>query len=205
MVQGDTAVEVRRFAVDIEEPLGITFDGKNLWVVENGGSIYCIDRLGTIIKEIAPPVTDPYGITFNGKNLVVTDLSTNLLYQLSRTGNVIAIIPGLGLPVEDICYVGKNIGGRASIIDIIGFTDFIGTPLYSFPTIGTAHGGMAFDGKHLWFGDHDDQVLYKYSQSGTLLRSLLTTGTGISGLTFDGVYLWATAMATAEVIQYRVV
>jgi len=63
------------------QPLGIAFDGTNMWVANRGGVVTKIrDSDGTVLGSFTVP-TSPYGIAFDGAYLWVSGAYNNIVVR----------------------------------------------------------------------------------------------------------------------------
>ncbi len=104
------AVEVTA-AVLGNNPIGIAFDGVNLWTANYGppGSVSIISTaLFSNVTTVSTGFTNPYGILYDGAHTWVTDQSAGKLFKLDASGTILQTVTvgaGPGLPVFD----GANI------------------------------------------------------------------------------------------------
>ena len=84
---------VSEYNLQISEPSGLTYDGQFLWTVsDNTGSIYKLDTLGTVIKELNINAQDPEGIAYdyNTNTLWIVEEATSNIKNISLTGDIIS-------------------------------------------------------------------------------------------------------------------
>ena len=104
---------------------GMAWDGKYLWVGEEGGRIYQLDTLGTLIKSIPSPNSsnyNPRGLAFDGEYLWVGAQFDGLIYKIDTTGTVIASYSAPSGPYQQgLTYDGEYLwstGGDGMIYKI---------------------------------------------------------------------------------------
>ena len=143
-----------------QQPYGVAFDGENIWTANSGDDTVTKLRaadgatLGTFKVG-----TTPYGITFDGANMWVTNYSDNTVSKLRASdGKNLGTFPAPGGPYG-VAFDGTNIwlSGESFVLKLRP-TD--GTELGRWATTGAA--GITFDGKIVWTGEFNDNVLAGY-------------------------------------------
>jgi DNA-binding beta-propeller fold protein YncE len=95
-------------------PVGITYDGLNLWTANNGtgpgtGSLSRVSRIDAIVTNFSTGFSQPVGILFDGANLWVTDAGDTSLKRVdTTTGAVLQTIPLSGA-VQHPVFDGTNL------------------------------------------------------------------------------------------------
>lgn len=80
-----------------------------------------------------------------------------------------------------VFLIGFSFDSRATSGDVISKTKSPSTNVT----------GIAWDGKHLWVGDHQTKKLYKIDiKSGKVIQTILSPGHRPGGLAWDGRFLW---------------
>jgi uncharacterized protein (TIGR03437 family) len=174
-----------------EDPVGIAFDGVNIWVTNFGDSTVTKllastgARLGTY-----PTGAGPYAAAFDGTNIWVSNLDGNSVTKLlASTGVLLGTYP-VGLSPRDVAFDGANIWVpnvfSSNVTKLLAST---GT------TVGTyAAGGpvrVAFDGVNIWVVQGDNSVAKLLASTGAAVGTY-TVGPNPAGITFDGTNIWVT-------------
>ncbi len=93
-----------------EAPVGIAFDGVNIWVTNSGDNSVSelLASTGATIGTY-PVGSIPYAVAFDGANIWVANLgSNNVTKLLASTGVLVGTYP-VGLSPRDVAYDGSNI------------------------------------------------------------------------------------------------
>jgi hypothetical protein len=140
------------------KPVGILFDGGNLWVTDYGDSnLKKLDSNGSVI-QVTPVGAAPQLPVFDGSNIWVPNYgSSTVTVVRARDGVVLATLTGNGLsgPVQ-AAFDGQfilvtNITGKS--LSLWKAADI--TPVGSFSTSGYAPFGACSDGIHFWIALND--------------------------------------------------
>ena len=97
--------EVGTLSTSLGSLAGLTWDGSNLWAIDNVNST--INRLagdGQVLNSFTFPVAEdlPTGLAWNNGSLWVCGSLLNLIYQLSTGGSILMSFPGPGLNATDL-------------------------------------------------------------------------------------------------------
>jgi DNA-binding beta-propeller fold protein YncE len=141
------------------QPLSITFDGANVWVVVSSTNELWIIQAsdGSIVKQVSG--INAFCLTFDGSH-VWAGCFDNYVKMLDGTGNVLASYYAGSSP-NDILFDGMNIWSanyNDNTASMINATN--GTLLAAFP-VGTNPRSLAFDGSSVWVLsiDNDSNVV----------------------------------------------
>jgi DNA-binding beta-propeller fold protein YncE len=91
-------------------PVGIAFDGTNLWTANfAGGSVSIITPQSPYtVSTVTTGFTEPYGILYDGSNIWVTDTGAGALLRLNSAGGITLTVP-VGTAPEIPAFDGANI------------------------------------------------------------------------------------------------
>ena len=169
-------------------PLGVTTDGTNIYVVDTGNSAIRKITSGGVVTTLATGLAIPKGITFDNKDLYVTDGAT--VYKIviaTPTPTVFAtgLNSGFGITFEGANFYVADAGSSA-IVQITpagAVSTYAGGVVGNLDGIGTAAKfttpqGIASDGTNLYVSDTGNHTIRKIDAN-----KLVTTlaGTGLSG------------------------
>ena len=199
---------ITSFGTPYNNPSGLAWDGKYLWLSDDTNADYCnkngiilkIDpNSGIVVKKFESPGCDPDGLTWDGKYLWVTDKkdSSRKIFKIdSSDGNI----------TESIASPGGNPYGLAWDGRYLWITDLNTNKIYrmnindeSFFTLNSPadkQRDIAWDGKYLWVSDSHNH----YGENGTIFKIepsndkvvefFDSQGPNPDGLTWDGNFLW---------------
>jgi hypothetical protein len=73
------------------EPMGLAFDGQNLWVVDYApGLVHEVDRTGKLLRSIPAPCQEPQGLAFDGQYFwTLTNQVHGKAFQFDRSGKLV--------------------------------------------------------------------------------------------------------------------
>jgi hypothetical protein len=159
-----------------DNPVGITYDGQNLWTANEGtgpgsGSITKVSLdIGGGATTITQGFSQPVGILFDGANLWVTDQGDTSLKRVNTaTGAVLQTIPlsgNVGYPIFDGTNLWIPCGAQSSVPDKVFVVRAVGVP----PLLGTVLAQLtgnglngsflaAFDGERICVSNSNEQTV----------------------------------------------
>ncbi|MGD0711210.1 MAG: PQQ-binding-like beta-propeller repeat protein, partial [Bacteroidales bacterium] len=134
--------------------MGLTYDGKNIWLSDRkDDKIYCIDpATGKVLRYIKSPAYWPTGLAWDEDGIWSADIRG-------------------GIPLAEN-YVGK----------IYKIDPMDGTIKKTVPAPGNSPMGLAWDGKYLWCADNDSKEIIQFDQNdGTTIKSFKSPATDPDG------------------------
>ncbi len=176
-------------------PVGIAFDGANIWVTNGSGvtKLRASDgaNLGTF--GLAFP---PFAVAFDGANIWVTNGESVTKLQASDGAPLGTF--NVGESAFGIAFDGANmwvvsVGMDVSYLTKLRTSD--GANLGIFPVIAPT-GGIAFDGANIWVGTTTGVTKLRASD-GANLGSFPANGP--YGVAFDGANIWVTNPSSGTV------
>jgi len=191
---------IKSFAAPVAGPVGITWDGKYLWISEDDGSVDVIDRKGTVIKSLTSPIpSSPRDIvqvgnrffqaegTTDSAAIWVVDQEFNLIREIAVPGTTARNLQGIG-------YDGKFIyateAGGAGQQDIHQFSQD-GIHIRDITPPGAGAGtGVEVIGERIFFQEVTNDLIRVLDMDGNQIKSVAAVGPSSRGLAFDGKYLW---------------
>ena len=174
-------------------PRGITFDGANIWVTNDGDGTVTKLRAsdGTNLGTFSSGGGNPEWITFDGANIWVSNTgSSNVTKLRASDGAVLDRFHVRGIP-EGTAYDGANIW-------VTSYYDGTVTKLRASDgvVLGVYHvgdlylRGVLFDGISIWVATGD--YLVKLDPDDGSLLGRVRAGMCPYALAFDGTKIWAT-------------
>ena len=134
------------------QPIGIAFDGTNIWVANyNGNSVIkLLASTGAFVGTYSVG-NNPVGVAFDGTNIWVANQSSNSVTKmLASTGAVVETYGGVGSSPIGVAFDGTNIwvvnDGDNTVTKLLAGT---GAVLGTY-AVGSAPRGVAFDGTNIW-------------------------------------------------------
>lgn len=183
---------------------GLAWDGTNLWVSESTGTLGKYSTTGTLLSTLSltlPGVASPdiEGLAFDGTNLWLGEESTNQVFKVDTSGNILSskIFPGLtqihGLDYfAGALWVGDD--GSDTIYEIDPVTlSILGTidlpALLAASSVNSDYNdpdGLTWAGPNfLWYADQNSERLVRIShqsQSVPEPTTMFLVGAGLLGL-----------------------
>ncbi len=190
-------------------PTGMTFDGKNLWVLDHkSDSLYSINPdNGTVIRGLASPGYKSMGLTWDGENLWVLDGEENLIFQLDpQTGLVKKTLYAPSSGPLGLAWDGKHLWVSDSKEDkIFQISTEDGTTIKTIPSPSGTPQGICFDGKYLWVSDrYDDKIFMVTPKNGEVIICFDSPGAYARGLAWDGEFLWNVDYQTDSLYKLKI-
>jgi DNA-binding beta-propeller fold protein YncE len=188
-------------------PLGIAFDGANMWVA-NGGSEYVtvLPPNGAPRTVHLPEGSNPQAIAFDGKNMWIASgvagsdggaVGSGTVTKLSPSGVVLGTF-AVGSDPKGIAFDGTNMwvtGQGDGTVTVLSPTQ--ATPVMTFSNVGTAPLGIAFDGANMWVANQGDATVMGDGTVTVLplngtCSQIVHKGGHPTGIAFDGTNMWVT-------------
>jgi hypothetical protein len=171
-------------------PLGIAFDGINIWTANAiGNSVTKISPTG-IMTTYSGTGTTPLSIAFDGINMWTVDMSGSSVTKISPTGEMTTYygtgdksggnVPGLGIAFDGTNMWTANVGDDSvtKISPTGEMTTYTGT--------GSQPYGIAFDGTNMWTGNVMGASVTKINVSTGDMITYSNVGMSPAGIAFNG-------------------
>jgi hypothetical protein len=179
-------------------PIGIAFDGTNMWVTDFGGTD--IAKVSPTLRVSTFPLgsnLETEGIAFDRTNMWVTNQGDSSLKKISPSGAVIGTFT-VGSEPNAIAFDGTNMwvtlqGG--TVVEVAS-DGTVGTTV----ALQSGPSGIAFDGMNMWITAHDGTV-YTLAVVYGMLGSYPAVGNNLSAIAFDGLNMWVTDQQDNKVIE----
>ena len=185
----------RAFALGVDKPGGMAFDGALLWVADRlGGALVGVDpSTGAEQARLPAPGPFPTGVAFDGSLLWVADRDTGHLFGIDTAKKlVVRELDGPETPLA-LAFDGKDLWvADGKRLHRVMRSD--GTTIVSFnapPWDGKGRGseqlGMTFADGYLWVSDRKTNFIYRVETTGgEVVDTVRSPGPFPSGLAIVG-------------------
>ncbi len=192
-----------------QQPLGVAFDGQNMWVV----NFTCALCPGTIYKHRLSDGavigtfnvgSAPVFASFDGSNIWVGNRDSDNVTKLRASdGALLGTFPTGGSGPQWIAFDGANIwvtnGGSNSVVKM-RISD--GTVLSTHPT-GVAPHGVVYDGSNIWVANGGSSSVTKLRASDGANLGTFAVGSQPVQMAFDGANVWVSNLSSNTVSKLR--
>ena len=209
---------VCQFPAPGPSPCGLAWDGKQLWVADDGtDTIYQLNPTdGSIISSFKTPGDQPRGLAFDGTHLWYADNGTQKLQKLQLADG--PPLAELAVPLPRVKGRQPEVGGLACdgqylwTGTVAGWSSKMnqvdprdGTVKRSYYTKGYPR-ALATDGEFIWNATDNGGkrlgLVYQYNLSdGLFVSQFDTPGYYPTGLVFDGECLWCVDRETKTIYR----
>lgn len=197
---------VSSFAGPTSSPLGITWDGSNLWIGgQSSSSLYKVTTSGSVLSTIPSPGSDHRGLAWDGQYLWHATAGSDIIYKINPTNGTVLnsfTYTGSGNYPNGITFDGNHLWVSAFNSPVLTRIDPVtGSILGTIPAPSNSGRGLTWDGTYLWYGDQNSNRIFQVNSSdGTVIQSFVSTISN-PGLAFDGQYLWASSYGGGTIYQ----
>jgi len=194
---------IKRIPIPSANPEGIIFDGKYIWVANNGVGANSVSKFDVISQSLVatyPVGLDPDGLAFDGTFIWVTNSNNNNVWKINRdTGEYVDGF-ATGIFPLTIIYDGANMwigngngGSAAAAVPGIGTLTKIraadGVTLGTY-TVGNTVRGLVYDGASIWVCNANDNTVSRLRAADVALLGTFATGKNPRAVAFDGSKIW---------------
>jgi hypothetical protein len=190
-------------------PIGIAFDGSNLWMANNGppGSVTIIPGLSALLATtVSTGFSAPWGILYDGANIWVTDQGLNELLKLDSAGNILQAVP-VGSEPETPTFDGANIWVpnfldnsvtvvQASTGNVVATISHDLTNKLSEPT------SASFDGERVLVTNLTGNSVTVFKAADLSVITVVDTFALTSGACSDGINFWVELNGTGQLLRF---
>jgi DNA-binding beta-propeller fold protein YncE len=194
---------IKTIPIPSANPEGIIFDGKYIWVANNGVGANSVSKFDVISQSLVatyPVGLDPDGLAFDGSFIWVTNSNNNNVWKINRDTGAYVAGYATGIFPLSIIYDGANMwigngqGGSARAADPgIGSVTKIraadGVTLGTY-TVGNAVRGLVYDGASIWVCNANDNTVSRLRAANVALLGTFATGKSPRAVAFDGSKIW---------------
>jgi hypothetical protein len=187
-----------------KEPVGLAFDGANIWAADYGGNTVTKVRANDGAKLGTFGVgADPNSLAFDGANIWVANSYSNNVTKLRAGDGKNLGTFAVGKSPLMIAFDGQSIWVTSTnAVSKLQVSD--GKVLGTFPLSGAS--GLTFDGTYLWVACwgkvNSPGTVAKMKTDGTIVGSY-PVGVEPWGVAYDGASIWVANMAAGTVTKLR--
>lgn len=186
---------VKTYSTPGEYPAGMTFDGKHIWLADNGVfKLYALDpATGKTVKTLDSPGYATGGLAWDGQLLWCMDVREGWIYGIdTKTGMAVRRLESYSPGVKGLAFDGEYLwmlDTRNNKILKINRRDGMMHENIDAPSKNVE--GLTFDGTYLWTSDHIQNELYRVDPgTGHVVTVLTANGPYAQGVCWDGKTLW---------------
>jgi len=174
-------------------PVGIAFDGTNIWTTnKNSNNVTkLLASTGATVGTYSVG-SKPFGIAFDGDNIWVANSGSVLLTKLRASDGSMVGAYGVGTSPTGITFDGTNIwvtNQGDNTVTKLKASDGSFVGLYS---VGASPTGITFDSTNIWVTNQGDSSVTKLLANTGATVGTYGVGTSPTGITFDGTNIWVT-------------
>ena len=187
-------------------PLGIAFDGTDLWVANQFGNnvTKLLASTGAVVSTYSAG-NQPYGVAFDGANIWVTNLESNNVTKLRASDGAClgtCTFP-VGINPLGVTFDGANIwvaNNTSGTLTKLRASDGACLGTCTFPA-GTGPEAMVFDGANIWVTNWGDNTVSKLLASTGAVLDTYPVGTNPKGIAYDGTNIWVVNVGSSTVTK----
>jgi YVTN family beta-propeller protein len=143
-------------------PVGVAFDGTNIWVTNNtAGTVSRIDRTTNAVTEFptSNSSAEPWGVAFDGTSIWVANGVTNHVSKIDPvTGSILFEVNTAGVLPQEIAFDGSSIWVSNTASGNVAKIDPSSLTVATIPT-GASPQGIAYDGTNVWVANSGPSTL----------------------------------------------
>jgi len=201
VAQLDTFKIVKSFPAPSVSGTGLTGDGQNLWVADEGTkNIFKLDADGNRLDTIPAPGNSPTGLAWDTKYLWNADSHSSKIYKIDILGNNLDSIDSPGSNPYGIVWDGSVLWhSDCNSQEIVGLElpNYNRYSSFSVPDVSEiTPTGIAIDNSKFWLADHENSIIYKMDFYGNVYNYYLAPALEPNDLIFDDPFLWCLAQNT---------
>lgn len=176
---------------------GITWDGTDLWISDNSGTIFQVDPAGRTLNALPAPEVTPMGLAWDGSSLWLFTTNYGFIYQFQFEGPEARTIQSFQSPARvfgggishDMAWDGESLwyANQFNVYRLDPAGNILSS--FAFPRNVT---GLDWDGTHLWLADGEyPATISIVDREGDMLASFLSPIYGVTALAWGDGCLWA--------------
>lgn len=183
------------------KPEGIMFDGRYIWVANNGEGANNVSKIDAIRMTLVASYAvglNPDGVAFDGTNVWVTNSYSDNVVKLNReTGAIVRTYPTGDYPLS-IIFDGTNMwiangidadDGSFVTGSVLKLRAYGGVSLGTFP-VGSTVRGLGYDGTSIWVCNNKDNSVTRLRATDGARLGTYPVGSSPRSMAFDGTRMW---------------
>ena len=173
------------------QPLGLAFDGANIWVADFGtNNVTALSASSGMVVGTTSVGSGPQAVAFDGANIWVTNYNSNNVTKLLASSGAVVGTYTVGTNPTGVAFDGTNIWvanhGSNNVTELLASSGaVVGT--YS---VGSSPHGVAFDGTNIWVANTSSNSVTKLLASSGAVVGTYSVGSGPVAIAFDGINIW---------------
>jgi DNA-binding beta-propeller fold protein YncE len=196
------------------QPLGIAFDGTNLWTANFGGSVSIITPAATTpyplgnTTTVTTGFTKLRGILYDGAHIWVTDQGAGKLFKLDTSGNILQTVTVGSVPLFPV-FDGTNIwvpNNSSNSITVVQAStgNVVATISADASNLLSGPFAVSFDGERILVVNDSGSSVTVFKAADLTFIANVTTGalTEPYGACSDGVNFWVTIYNTGNLLRF---
>jgi DNA-binding beta-propeller fold protein YncE len=189
-------------------PLGIAFDGTNIWTANRSGSVSIVTPQSPYtVTTVSTGFTAPYGILYDGANIWVTDNAAGKLLKLNAAGAILQTVIVGSFPNHPV-FDGTNIwvlnyGSNSITVVQASSGNVVATINADSKNLLSGPVAASFDGTRILVTNFGGSVTVFKAADLSLIANV-STGAGSSpfGACGDGIDFWVTLNSTGKLLRF---
>jgi hypothetical protein len=192
-----------------DDPIGIAFDGTNIWTANLGGSVSIITPQSPYtVTTVTTGFANPFGILYDGAHIWVTDVGAGTLLKLDAAGAILQTV-AVGTTPWFPVFDGTNIwvpnrDGNSITVVQASSGNVVATISANASNQLNGPKGASFDGERVLvtnaFGD--SVSLFKAADLSFVAHVSTGTATVPWGACSDGINFWVPLEATGNLLRF---
>jgi YVTN family beta-propeller protein len=192
-----------------DNPIGIAFDGTNIWTANyGGGSVSIINPQATTVTTVTTGFTNPFGVLYDGAHIWVTDIVAGTLLKLSSAGAILQTVPvgtNPWFPVFDGTNIWVPNNGDNSITVVQASTGNVVATIS--PDASNQLNGIrtaSFDGERVLITNTlgDSVSVFKAADLSFIANVPTGTSTAPWGACSDGINFWVPLAGAHNLLRF---
>jgi len=183
-------------------PLGMCFDGANIWVANFGnGTVSKVNAsTGATIATYGAAI-ETSGICFDGVSIWVASYFFNEVVKLNASTGAVIGFYNVGTHPYSVCFDGSSIWtANRDSTNVTKLNANTGAVIGTY-SVGTLPSAVCFDGSSIWVANFGSGNVSKLNPTNGVVLGTYNAGTGPYGICFDGASIWVANYVSSNVMK----